>query len=210
MYFRLLQDERSACASYLLADLEAGEAVLVDPRSADLALLQAMMAEQRLRLRWLLRTHNHDSQIPTPELEQLQMLGAPIIQGLAHDGRLLPFGGESIEVLATPGHTPDCLSFRWRDRVFCGGLLAMDACPYQREPVDPQALWESVMRRLFRLADETLLFSAHAHQGQLLTLLYQQRRWHPWFARTSRDEFLTRQASRAEHRDPIHTQTNQD
>lgn len=35
MYFRLLHDEATGAASYLLADLEAGEAVLIDPRGAD-------------------------------------------------------------------------------------------------------------------------------------------------------------------------------
>ena len=32
MHFRLLHDEASGAMSYLLADLDAGEAVLIDPR----------------------------------------------------------------------------------------------------------------------------------------------------------------------------------
>ena len=32
MYFRILHDEASGAVSYLLADLEAKEAVLIDPR----------------------------------------------------------------------------------------------------------------------------------------------------------------------------------
>ena len=37
MYFRLLHDEASGGVSYLLADLEAGEAVLIDPRGVDVS-----------------------------------------------------------------------------------------------------------------------------------------------------------------------------
>ena len=60
MYFRLLHDEASGAVSYLLADLEAGEAVLIDPRGADVPVLAAMLDEHRLLLRWVLRTHEHD------------------------------------------------------------------------------------------------------------------------------------------------------
>ena len=33
---------------------------------------------------------------------------------------------------------------RGRDRPFCGGLLAVDACPHQPQPALPEALWDSV------------------------------------------------------------------
>ena len=60
MYFRILHDPASGELSYLLADLDAREAVLVDPRGADLPVLLALLAERELRLRWVLRTHHHD------------------------------------------------------------------------------------------------------------------------------------------------------
>ena len=52
-------------------------------------------------------------------------------------GEPLRFGDEFVQVFNTPGHTADCLSFVWRDRVFCGGLLAVDACPTSRNPLIP-------------------------------------------------------------------------
>jgi glyoxylase-like metal-dependent hydrolase (beta-lactamase superfamily II) len=79
MYFRLLHDERSGAVSYLLADLDAGEAVLIDPRGADVPLLGAMLDEHQLRLRWLLRTHEHDAML-AGEVAALDTLGAPRIQ----------------------------------------------------------------------------------------------------------------------------------
>ena len=39
MYFRILHDEASGELSYLLADLDAREAVLIDPRGRDLPVL---------------------------------------------------------------------------------------------------------------------------------------------------------------------------
>lgn len=198
MYFRLLHDEASGALSYLLADLAAGEAVLIDPRAADLPLLQAMLAEHRLRLRWLLQTHEHAAQRPQQQRRALAALGAPLLPRDAPLPALLPFGDDYLQPLDTPGHTAACRSWRWRDRLFCGGLLAVDACPYQPRPALPQALWDSVTTQVFTLPGETLLFSGHAGGGGwVASTVHEQRRRHPWFGDARRDDFLARVATPA-------------
>ena len=201
MYFRILHDDTSGEMSYLLADLDTREAVLVDPRGRDLPLLLALLAERELRLRWVLRTHQHDAQEPQ-EPALLARLGAPLVQGLGGperhrvgEGDVRPFGHELVRVLATPGHTAGCLSFAWRERLFCGGLLAVDSCPHQPRPAMPEALWDSVRQRVFTLPDETLLFASQARQGRAVSTVLEQRRWHPFFAGLSRDAFLARVAA---------------
>jgi glyoxylase-like metal-dependent hydrolase (beta-lactamase superfamily II) len=194
MYFRLLHDEPSGAVSYLLADLDAGEAVVIDPRGADVPLLRAMLDEHQLRLRWLLRTHEHDAQLPG-ETQALDSLGAPRIQHqlpASGDPAVLTFGDEHVQVLRTPGHTANCLSYLWRDRLFCGGLLAVDACPFQPRPALPEALWDSVVNDVFKRPAETLLFTGHAKRSRAVSNVLEQRRWHPWFGGATRDEFLAR------------------
>lgn len=205
MYFRILHDETSGELSYLLADADAREAVLVDPRAQDLPVLQSLLAERDLRLRWVLRTHEHDGLAPQ-ERAALARLGATLVQGQAGEGvqatrhgDMLAFGNEVVSVLATPGHTAHCRSYAWRDRVFCGGLLGVDACPHQPYPEAPEALWDSVRQCVFSLPDETLLFVGHARHAQAVTTVLQQRRWHPFFAAQSRDEFLTHVAALRPH-----------
>ena len=199
MYFRLLHDERSGAVSYLLADLDAGEAVLIDPRGADVPLLSAMLDEHQLRLRWLLRTHEHDALL-NGETAALDALGAPRIQhhlpesttaGKA-ERAVLTFGNEHVQVLQTLGHTAGCLSYLWRDRLFCGGLLAVDACPFQPSPALPEALWDSVVNDVFKRPSETLLFTGHAQRSRAVSTVLEQRRWHPWFGGATRDDFLAR------------------
>ena len=205
MLFRILHDERSGELSYVLADNDAREAVVVDPRSRDLPVLQALLGERDLRLRWVLRTHQHDHLL-THELERLRSMGAPVVQGETRegthtvaDGERLPVGNETLRVITTPGHTAGCLSFVWRDRVFCGGLLAVDACPHQPHPADPAALWDSINLRLFTLPDETLLFAGHEQRARAVSTVLEQRRWHPFFARQTRDAFLARVAALPTH-----------
>lgn len=200
MYFRILHDEASGELTYLLADPDAREAVLIDPRGRDLPVLAALLSERELRLRWVLRTHHHDPLKPQ-EPTLLDRLGAPRVQGDANasthpvqDGGVLAFGNELIQVLATPGHTEACLSFAWRDRLFCGGLLAVDTCPHQPRPSAPEQLWDSVTRRIFTLPNETLLFAGHERRARAVSTVLEQRRWHPLFAGLTRDEFLAHRA----------------
>lgn len=198
MYFRMLNDPASCAFTYLLADMSTQQAVLIDPRANDLPVLRALLAERDLRLNWVLRTHHHGE---SGMHEALAVLGAPVVQGddgnlvrRVDDGAILPFGNEMVRVMATPGHTPTCLSFAWRDRVFCGDVLAVDGCPQQRRPVSPESLWDSAMQRVFTLADETLLFFGHALRARAVSTVLEQRRWHPLFASLTRDEFLTQMA----------------
>jgi len=208
-----LHNEVAGALTYLLADADAAEAVLVDPRSEDIPVLQAMLEERGLRLRWVLRTHDHDASMPG-EAARLAGLHAPLVQGRTAegasqpaDGSALCFGGEHVRVIATPGHTAYCLSFIWRDRVFCGDLLSFDACPHQSAPANPSALWDSVRQRIFTLPDETLLFAGHDCQARAVSTVLEQRRWHPHFAGFTRDEFLARmtvrkRAAAASHNSP--------
>jgi glyoxylase-like metal-dependent hydrolase (beta-lactamase superfamily II) len=200
MYFRILHDEASGAVTYLLADLVAAEAVLVDPRGVDVAVLAAMLDEHRLHLRWLLRTHSHDDPQPA-EVAALAALGAPAVP--QRMPACIDFGCHHLRAFATPGHTAGCLSFQWRDRLFCGDLLAVEGCPCQPRPALPEALWDSVTRQVFTLPVETLLFAGHARRACAVSSVLEQRRWHPWFADASRDDFLARLRSRPPDSSPI-------
>lgn len=191
MYFRILGDEPGGLVGYLLADLEAHEALVIDPMPCDAAVIQAMLAEHHLRLRAILLTHLHKEEVMGQQAISAA-LGAPCQWGeqLA-DAALLDFGGEHVRVLVTPGHTDHCRSFLWRDRLFCGGLLSADACPSRPAVAQPRAMWDSVMRKVFTLPPETLLFSAHAGGAGSVSNVMSQKRLHPWFEGRSRDEFLS-------------------
>lgn len=201
MVFRILQDDPSGALSYLLGDPAQGEAVLIDPRGADVPLWRAILAEQSLRLVGWARTHQHDDLHPG-EFAALQGLPGPWWPPQARQ-EALPVGRQWLRRLATPGHTPHCHSYLWQDRLFCGGLLAVDACPDQPLPADPAVLWDSV-QRVFGLPAETLLFVGHAGGPQqprpAVSLLQQERRDNPWFGRGDRDDFLARMAALAARR----------
>lgn len=181
MYFRILHDESQGLVSYLLADLDAREAVVIDPRAQDVRIIEAMLQEHHLLLKARLFTHAHDSLAPADAQIRSQQL---------QQGGLIELGAEHLRILNTPGHTADCLSFLWRDRLFCGGLLSAAECPRQPKVAAPQAMWDSVMNTVFKLPAETLTFSSHARATSPVSTVMTQRRHHPWFSGLSRDDFL--------------------
>lgn len=201
MDVRTIRSLSFGALSYLLADARQQEAAVIDPQSADISLIRAMLGEGKLRLKWVLRTHDHDVHRPG-ELVALQRLGAPIVQGRAAtgvhvplDGQQLQIGSSAIHVLHTPGHTAHCLSFAWSDRVFCGSLMNVNDCPWQSWPTEPAKLWDSVTQKIFTLPDETLLFPGQDCESHSVSTVHDQRRWNPFFALCSRDDFLARMAS---------------
>jgi sulfur dioxygenase len=194
MYFRLLHDEARGATGYLLADMGAGEAVLIDAQATDAAVWAAMLDEHRLRLRWHLVTHGHGPAPAEPPVAWAALGLATEGQATA-DASWLRFGDEVLHLLPTPGHTPHCRSYLWRDRLFCGDALAGSACPEQPWPAQPEQLWDSVHTQLFSLPAETLVFSHHSPQASPVSTVLSQRCWHPWFGRRSRDDFLALCAS---------------
>lgn len=194
MLFRMLHDIGRGNLTYLLADEHNGDAVVIDPQSEDIPVLQAMLREHGLQLRWLLRTHEHDARRPGELLLLQEGLRGGLVQhhSTPEGGASLGFGQEQIRVLHTPGHTAHCLSFLWRDRLFCGGLLCTGGCHFQRQPQSPRALWDSVHREVFALPAETLVFSGHGAPGRMVNTVHEHRLYHPWFAGISRDQFLSR------------------
>jgi glyoxylase-like metal-dependent hydrolase (beta-lactamase superfamily II) len=78
-------------------------------------------------------------------------------------GEKIPVGGLEVEVIATPGHTPACVTYRIGDAVFHGDTLFMPdygtaRCDFPGG--DAATLYRSI-RRILSLPPETRLFNCH-------------------------------------------------
>ena len=82
---------------------------------------------------------------------------------LFKDGDTFTIGNLEGEVLATPGHTPACISYRIGDAVFVGDTMFMPDYGTARADFpggDARILYRSI-RRLMALPPETRLFMCH-------------------------------------------------
>lgn len=159
--------------------------------TAGAAALLAMVEREGLQLRWILETHAHADHLSAAACLR-ERTGAPVGIGrgitavqanfrdiyhlgpdfpvdgrqfdrLLDDGERLALGELAIEVMATPGHTDDSVTYRIGDAAFVGDtLFAPDygsaRCDFPGG--DAARLFGSV-QRLYRLPPETRLFLCH-------------------------------------------------
>ncbi|PTD97006.1 MBL fold metallo-hydrolase [Pseudothauera lacus] len=207
MYFRVLEDTASTALGYLVGDLLAQQAVVIDPPAGQGALVRALLDERGLALRFVARTHIHQDATVAAECAELARLtAAEWVAGggrhcagearmLAH-GEILVFGNEVLRVLATPGHTPSCVSYLWRDRLFCGDVFDVGGCAVGNSESDPARLYDSLTQRIFPLPGETLIFPGHRIKGRTVSTVAEERWRHAQLAARSRESFVTEMAFR--------------
>ncbi|MDN5768417.1 MAG: MBL fold metallo-hydrolase [Humibacillus sp.] len=172
-------------ASYLIADETTGKAVVVDPRRDVDEYLRDARA-RGLTIVGVINTHFH-ADFVSGHLELARETGAWIGYGaeavtefpVRHlaDGERISLGDVTLEVLATPGHTPESISLlvlEHADDEVAYGVLTGDALfigdvgrPDLLASVGVTAdelgrmLYDSVQRKLMGLPDAVRVFPAH-------------------------------------------------
>lgn len=153
--------------------------------------LIAFVQSHDLTVDWILETHAHADHLSGAQLLKAELggtvaIGAGIRDVQSHfvpvfnlesevatdgrqfdrllaDGDTFSIGELRCEVIATPGHTSDSVSYHIGDAVFVGDSLFMPdfgtaRCDFPGG--DAGSLYESI-QRLYRLPDETRLFMCH-------------------------------------------------
>lgn len=116
---------------------------------------------------------------------------------LLQDGEMLRAGTLAIAVLATPGHTPACVSYHIADAVFTGDALftedyGVGRCDFPRGCA--RDLYRSVHGRLYALPDATRVFVGHDYQPGGRPL-----RFETTIGRSKEDNIQLRQATTEEN-----------
>lgn len=170
-------------ASYVVGDRRTGRAVAVDPRR-DVDELLAVARADGLTIELVVETHLH-ADFLSGHLELEAATGAPIAFGAAAttefpsralaDGERIDLGGVELEVLATPGHTPESISLVVRpapgadpvavltgDTLFVGDVGRPDLLVSTGRSAEEMArLLHGSLRTLARLPDDALVLPAH-------------------------------------------------
>jgi glyoxylase-like metal-dependent hydrolase (beta-lactamase superfamily II) len=149
--------------------------------------------ERGLRIEWLLETHAHADHLSAAAwlkertgapigigagISEVQQAFGPMFEGngasdpscfdrLLVDGEVIELGSHSIEVIATPGHTPACVSYRVGDAVFVGDTMFMPdygtaRCDFPGG--DARQLYRSI-HKILSLPREIRLFMCHDYKA---------------------------------------------
>jgi glyoxylase-like metal-dependent hydrolase (beta-lactamase superfamily II) len=201
MLFRQLFDAETSTYTYLIADLDTKEAILVDPVLEQVDRDLKLLKELGLNLRYCLETHIHADHITgTDRLRQMTgCLGivpenaqAACADRHIGDGETLKLGTITIKAIATPGHTDSHNAYLVNsDRVLTGDALFIRGCGRTDfQSGDAGTLYDSVTQRLFALPDETLVYPAHDYRGHTVSTIGEEKHWNPRFVGRTRDGFI--------------------
>jgi sulfur dioxygenase len=200
--FRQLYEPDTSTYTYLLADEETREAVLIDTVKEMVDRDLRLVDELGLRLTFVLETHVHADHVTGAgairQRTQAKSVvsrraGAPCADVLIEEGDSVRFGRHALEVRATPGHTDGCVSYVTDDHrmAFTGdALLIRGTGRTDFQQGDPRRLYRSVTTKLFTLPDDTLLYPGHDYRGFTVTTVREEREHNPRLAHKSEDEFV--------------------
>ncbi len=201
MIFHQLYDNETSTYTYLLADPETQEAVLIDPVlekvERDLALIQ----EYGYRLRYVLDTHIHADHITgAGELRKRTGAQSAVSEKAqvdcadikVKDGHELKFGHYTLKAFETPGHTDSCLSYYIDGKVFTGdALLIRGTGRTDFQQGSSAKLYESITKKLFTLADDTVVYPGHDYRGQTTSSIEMEKKHNPRIGGgKSKEEFV--------------------
>lgn len=189
MIFRQLFDRVSFTYTYLLAQRQGGEALLIDPVSEDVPRYVKLIEELGLKLVIAADTHIHADHV-TGLGALRDVTGCVTAMGVRSrascvslkltEGECLKLDGLALEVLYTPGHTDDSYSFRLADRVFTGDtLLIRGTGRTDFQNGDPREQYDSLFNKLLTLPDDTLVYPAHDYNGMTVSTIGEEKRHNP-------------------------------
>lgn len=189
MIFRQLFDKSSSTYTYLLAERQGGEALLIDPVLENTGQYVRLIDELDLKLVKAVDTHIHADHV-TALGALREQTGCATAMGAAtgiqcvsahfHEGEKLSADNLHLDVIYTPGHTDDSYSFLLPDRVFTGDtLLIRGTGRTDFQNGDPAAQYDSLFNKLLRLPEDTLVYPAHDYNGMTVSTIGEEKHHNP-------------------------------
>lgn len=200
-FFRQLFDEATWTYTYLLADLNTREAVIIDPVLEKAKRDANLVKDLGFTLKYALNTHMHADHITgSGWLKQLLPGSKSVIAKASgakadihiNEGDPVTFGRHRIDTLATPGHTNGCMSFVIHEQgcIFTGDTVLIRGCGRTDfQEGDPAHLYENVHSKIFTLPDNFRIYPAHDYKGLMESSVWEEKTYNPRLTKT-KEEFI--------------------
>lgn len=194
------------CHSYLLMDRSERLGIMIDPVLELMEEYREFIAGHGLKISHVLDTHTHadhfsaSAQIrdecgATVGMSRLTRSARPLLR-LKH-GDQVQASSLRVQVLETPGHTPDALSFHWFSpegkslAVFTGDTLFIGSSGRTDFPgASPEEQYRSLHEVLGKLPDETLVCPGHDYNQRLFSTIGVEKARNPHYLIPSSSAFV--------------------
>ncbi len=189
MLVRQLFDEATWTYTYLLADEQSKEAIIIDAVLEQVERDVKLINELGLTLKYALDTHVHADHITGAGVLRQRtgcQTGVAATENVEcvdinlNDGDVLSFGTYHIKVLETPGHTSGCLSFVTDGMIFTGDALFIRGCGRTDfQAGDANTLYSSITEKIYALPDDTIVYPGHDYKGMMLSTVGEEKALNP-------------------------------
>lgn len=165
-----------------LACSQDKEVILIDPGldfSSEAKPIFDRITAGKLKVKFIVNTHGHDDHVKGDALFQQKLrvpvcihsLDAPYIEGvekgkfpanvLLEEGSLIKFGGETLKVMHTPGHTPGSICLVGEKLVFTGDTLFADGIGRTDFLGGSMSALRGSLQKLASLPDNLIVYPGH-------------------------------------------------
>lgn len=192
---------------YLVADEASRLAAVIDPSFSPQAIVE-FAEENGYRIEYVFCTHGHfDHTNGNDVIQELTGKRALLYQDIEPatgiemcDGARFPLGELEIEVLHTPGHTPDAICLYVRDAVFTGDTLFVGKVGGTDLGPGAEAEYHSLHDKLLKLPDDTRIFPGHDVGVQPVSTVAHERETNPFLLQPDFDAFVHLKANWAAYK----------
>jgi len=206
MIFKQLFDGESSTYTYLLADNETKEGVIIDSVKENIERDLQLINELGVKLLYTIETHIHADHITaTKQISESTgaktvapwMSEVPCADILIKDGETLKFGKYQLKAIYTPGHTNTCMSYLVEDKVFTGDALFIRGTGRTDfQSGSAKDLYSSIKNKLYSLPDNTLVYPGHDYKGRTVTTIGEEKLFNPRInIHSSQEDFINKMNS---------------
>lgn len=185
MFFRLLIEKESSTFTYILADENTRQALVIDPVLEDIERLTKLTKELQFELVYSLETHMHADHVTAGSLLR-KNFGTKLVAG-KHTGienadiylghlEILEMGSIKIQALYTPGHTDGDTCYLCENRIFTGDVLHFRGCgrtDFQNGSAEK--LYSSIVDVLYKLPESTIVHPGHDYFGNTTSSIREEK-----------------------------------
>ncbi len=181
---------------YLVGDEETKEAAVIDPSSAPGEFPRAA-EKHNLKIVYIIGTHGHGDH--TSGIAALKkMTGAKVVMhssapGSAdirvEDGDTLKLGNLEMEVIHTPGHTPDSMCILVNGKLMTGDTLFVGKIGGTYTEESARIEYDSLFNKLMEMDDDIEVYPGHDYGVAPTSTIGHERQTNPFILRKDFKDF---------------------